>query len=250
MDISKLHFHYLLQSEWTKDYRQLLYRKISLTRFRKILDFGCGTGVISKELQKESGQKITAVDRDREAIDFARQNFPEINFFPGDENELLKSRQKFDLIFLHFVLLWQPNPVQFLKKLCRLLTPAGKIVIAAEPDYGGRIDFPAEFDFLKEFFAQTISNQNGDPFIGRKLKKILSETNLHSEIGVFNYLFFPQTFDRKTWLQEWQIWSEWGRIDLDTTMKLIAKEEKAIRQRQRMVLFPIFYAIAENKQAI
>ncbi len=250
MTIEDLDFHYQLQSEWTKEYRQILYKKIALTKFKRIVDFGCGTGCISYELQLRSNSTILAVDRDAEAIAFARKKYSQIQFLVADEDFLLAEKMKFDLILLNFVLLWQKKPVVLLKKLKRLLSENGVILICAEPDYGARVDYPEKFDFLKDFFAKTILQQNGDPFIGRKLKMIAASAGLESEVGAFCYLFRPETFVEKTTLREWKIWAEWGKMNTKEMKNLITEEKKAIAKKERIIFSPLFYAICKDYQEI
>jgi SAM-dependent methyltransferase len=246
MQVEDLDFHYRLQAEWLGEARAFLFRRIALARFPSILDFGCGTGVISEELRERSNMRVTAIDRNPEIVAFASRSFPGIDFINGDEDYLISRKSKFDLIFLNFVLLWQQDPVIFLEKLKAVLHPRGTILIAAEPDYGARIDHPEQFGFLKDFFAAVIRNQLGDPLIGRKLHQIIKKAGLRAEVDLFSSIIVPTEFDPGIAAREWRIWGEWGQLSAEEQAALVAKEGDAIARGERLILAPIFYAICRK----
>ena len=206
MEAAKFHAHYRLQAEWLAPYRRYLYRKIGLVHHEHILDFGCGSGIITEEILQICSRPVLGVDRDPAMIAFAQKEFPQNRFLAADENELLKQGLRFDLIVLSFVLMWQAKPLHFLQKIKKLLSEKGTLLILAEPDYGGRIDFPDELDFLKEIFTGHIISQKGDPFIGRKLKNLLLKSGWQTEVGLASYLNFPETYDPDIWENEWRFW--------------------------------------------
>jgi SAM-dependent methyltransferase len=244
MDAEKFHDHYRLQAEWLAPGRHWLYRKIGLVRHERILDFGCGSGVISEEIRQICGRQVTGVDKDQEILEFARGKFPENKFRAGDEKDLLREKQRFDLIVLSFVLLWQRQPLHFLEKMKKLLAAGGTLLLLAEPDYGGRIDFPPQLDFLKDIFSASIRAHGGDPFLGRKLKSLLARSGFSSEVGMASYLNFPDGYEAQVWKREWSFWQQLAGLS-DLTLKKIRRLEKnAARLRERLVVFPVFYAIA------
>jgi SAM-dependent methyltransferase len=244
MEAAKFHAHYRLQSEWLAASRHYLYHKIGLARRQSILDLGCGSGVITEEIRGICGRPVLGVDRDPAMAAFAQKAYPGNRFLSVDENGLLAQGFRFDLIVLSFVLMWQAEPLAFLRKLKKLLKERGTLLILAEPDYGGRIDFPDELQFLKDIFIGHILHQKGDPFIGRKLKSLLAETGWQAEIGLASHLHFPDGYDPDLWEEEWRFWQELADLPDRTVKKILRLEKIASRSRQRLVLFPIFYAIA------
>jgi len=246
MDAARFHAHYLLQAEWLAPSRSYLYRKIGLARHERILDLGCGSGVISEEIRQICGRPVLGVDRDPELVAFAEKEYPQNRFLAADENELLKQDLCFDLIVLSFVLMWQKKPLQFLRRIRELLRAKGTLLILAEPDYGGRVDFPDELDFLKDIFSGHILAQKGDPFIGRKLKTLLLKSDWQSEVGLASELNFPETYDPDTWENEWRFWQELAGLADETVNKILSLEKTATRSGRRLVLFPVFYAIARR----
>ncbi|MEI6614093.1 MAG: methyltransferase domain-containing protein [Chrysiogenales bacterium] len=246
MEAENFHCHYQLQAAWLAPSRRYLFRKVGLASHERILDFGCGSGVITEELREICGRPVLGVDRDPALIAFAQNEYPQNRFLAADENELLKQGLCFDLIVLSFVLLWQAKPGQFLKKLKKLLAPEGTLLILAEPDYGGRVDFPDELHFLKEIFTSHIISQKGDPFIGRKLKTLLSKSGWQKEVGLASHLHFPVDYDWNIWKNEWRFWQVLAGLSDQTVKKILRLEKSASRLQQRLILFPVFYAVARR----
>jgi SAM-dependent methyltransferase len=246
MEAAKFHAHYRLQAEWLAASRRYLYRKIALVRHESILDFGCGSGVIAEEIRGICGRPVLGVDRDPAMAAFAAKEYPRNCFLAADENELLEQGLRFDLIVLSFVLMWQAKPLPFLQKIKKLLKEKGTLLILAEPDYGGRIDFPDELHFLNDIFTSHILGQKGDPCIGRKLKTLLLKSGWQTEVGLASHLHFPDRYDPDVWEEEWRFWQELAGIPGRTVNKILRLEKNAVRCQQRLVLFPVFYAIARR----
>lgn len=244
MDAEKFHDHYLLQAAWLAPGRHWLYRKAGLTRHERILDFGCGSGVISEEIRQICGRPVLGVDKDPEILEFARNRFPGNTYRTGDENDLLKEKQRFDLIVLSFVLLWQRQPRRFLEKMKKLLETGGTLLVLAEPDYGGRIDFPPQLDFLKEIFSRHILQSGGDPYLGRKLKSLLQKSGFRSDVGLASHLHFSAGYETQVWDREWRFWQQLAGLTDLTLKKIMRLEKNASRRQERLVVFPVFYAIA------
>ncbi|HUU05644.1 MAG TPA: methyltransferase domain-containing protein [Patescibacteria group bacterium] len=244
MDAEKFHDHYLLQAKWLAPGRHWLYRKIGLAGHERILDFGCGSGVLTEEIRQICGRPVAAVDKDPEILEFARGKFPKNNYRIGNENDLLREKQRFDLIVLSFVLMWQHRPLHFLEKIKKLLDRGGTLLILAEPDYGGRIDYPPKLDFLKEIFSRHILQSGGDPYLGRKLKSLLQKTGFRSEVGLSSCLNYPESYQLDVWGREWNFWQQLAGLNEQILKKIRRLEITATRRQERLVVFPVFYAIA------
>jgi SAM-dependent methyltransferase len=244
MEAAKFHAHYLLQAAWLAQSRSYLFRKIALARHERILDLGCGSGVIAAEINEICGRPVLGVDRDPAMVAFAREEYPRNSFLVADENELLQQGLTFDLIILSFVLMWQAKPMRFLQKIKKLLDKKGTLLILAEPDYGGRIDFPDKLDFLNEIFTGHILSQNGDPFIGRKLAALLAAAGWRTEVGLASHLHFPADYDPESLEKEWRFWQELSGLSGRTVEKILCLERNAVRSQKRLILFPVFYAVA------
>ncbi|MDD8012090.1 MAG: methyltransferase domain-containing protein [Acidobacteriota bacterium] len=244
MDAAQFHEHYLLQARWLAPARHYLFRKAGLARRKKVLDLGCGSGIIADEMRQVCGRPVLAVDRDPAMVGFARGAYPENEYRIGDENTLAREGSRFDLVVISFVLMWQSRPLLFLKKVRKLLGADGTLLVLAEPDYGGRIDFPAPLDFLKDIFISHIAKTGGDPFIGRRLASLLDKAGFKAETELASALHFPDNFVGDTWEREWRFWQELSGFHDSTLNKILRLEKSAALTRERLVLFPVFCALA------
>jgi SAM-dependent methyltransferase len=246
MNAGHFHEHYKLQAEWLAPSRHYLYRRTPLARCQSILDLGCGSGVISEEMRRISGRPVLGVDRDPAMAALARTLYPGNDYLAGDERLLVKRGLRFDLVVLSFVLMWQENPLLFLRRVKKLLAENGTLLLLAEPDYGGRIDFPPALDFLKDIFIGHIAGAGGDPFIGRRVASLLERAGFRATTELASWLHFP-TAGEEAWDQEWRFWQELAGFS-DARRRTIEKLEKsAAARKERLVLFPVFCALARPR---
>jgi SAM-dependent methyltransferase len=248
MEIDSFHRHYLLQAQWLAGARAHLFRRAALATRRRILDFGCGTGALTAEAARLSSGEVLGVDRDERLIGFARRTYPGVCFEAGDEESLLSGHRRFDLILLHFVLLWQPRPAPFLAGLKRLLDEGGILLLLAEPDYGGRIDHPEALQEMARVFIDHIRAGHGDPFIGRKIHGLLLEAGFHAQTEVIAQQPAPSgPIDRQQSRDEWRFWQELGNVPPRQVRRLRRIENQALRQGRRVMFMPVFCSLARPR---
>lgn len=244
MDPARFHEHYLLQAQWLAPARHYLYRKSGLAHRGRILDLGCGSGVIADEMRRISGRPVLAVDRDPEMVAFARGAYPQNEYLVGDERSLAKLGSRFDLAVISFVLMWQPRPLLFLKRIRKLLADGAALMVLAEPDYGGRIDFPEPLGFIKDIFTRHIAATEGDPFIGRRLASLLAAAGFTADVELASAIDFPSSASHGAWERDWRFWQELAGFGAGTLRKILRLEKKAAARHERLVLFPVFCALA------
>ena len=98
-----------------------------------VLDVGCGTGAISKDIAKIVGAqgKVIGIDNTKKFIESGQQTYQEINNLELIHADLFEfeSAEKFDLIIAARVLQWLTTPKEALRKMKSLLKPTGQISI-------------------------------------------------------------------------------------------------------------------------
>lgn len=113
-----------------KDYRTL---KPLLKKGMVVLDIGCGTGAISKDIAKIVGEKgkVIGIDNTKEFIESGKKTYAEVTNLDLIHSDLFdfESEEKFDLIVAARVLQWLTTPKEALLKMKALLKPDGQISI-------------------------------------------------------------------------------------------------------------------------
>ncbi|MFW9851788.1 MAG: class I SAM-dependent methyltransferase [Candidatus Thorarchaeota archaeon] len=235
---------FIRQASWTRAYRNQLYRQIGLIKAKNLLEVGCGTGVITKELREKTSAKITAIDFDKSMIDIAKDYVSDVRFLTENVEKLTFKDKSFDFVISHYFLLWISNPEKALSEIVRVCKQGAIIVALAEPDYGAWIEYP-ELE-LGKYHIEYLQKEGADPYIGRKILALFESAGLETELSVV-----AQTWNQNL-LQE-NIVEEWKRVleaDLITENEfneIIKNEITLIKKNQRMIFIPIFTAVGKKK---
>lgn len=241
------HQRYLNQATWTSSIRFHLYQKANLGTAHRVLDAGCGTGALLPELLQYPSLQVYGVDLDLPSLSFAAAIAPQARLVQANILQIPFPENFFDISLFHFVLLWVPEPLRALIELKRVTRQGGAILALAEPDYGGRIDYPEVLHILGESQRTALKNQGADPWMGRKLRALFSQAGLRQvECGVLGGQWGTD-FDEKAWIEEWEILEN----DLEYLQPKLGKKQvddlrlsdyNAWRNGARILFVPTFYA--------
>ena len=242
------HLRFTLQSNWTLATRKYLFARSGVGNSKKILDVGCGTGAISQELIQTTGSRVTGLDINQDFIEIAESENPSANFMLADARQMPIESSVFDICLCHFLLLWVKTPAAVVSEMKRVTKPGGDILVLAEPDYGGRIDYPHDLAILNDWQTESLRNQGANPTIGRELKSILNQSSLMNiEVGVIGaqWTGAPSQQEQSS---EWEIiFSDLGYLknpsEVMRTSEDIRKiDEFAWENGDRVLYVPTFYA--------
>jgi ubiquinone/menaquinone biosynthesis C-methylase UbiE len=105
----------------------------ALTPGLRVLDVGCGTGAISKDIAAKVGSAghVTGIDNTEFFIQSGKETYADVKNLELIYTDLFayQPEEKFDLIVAARVLQWLNNPVEALKKMYALLKPGGVVSI-------------------------------------------------------------------------------------------------------------------------
>lgn len=245
ISIHEWHKRFMIQAQWTQSLRSHLYHKVDISRAKRIIEIGCGTGVLLSEMPSSPENHVFGLDIDMQMLSMVRHNLHHASIFQADAHHIPLCASSFDLSFCHFLLLWIRDPQQVVCEMMRITRPGGVVCALAEPDYGGRIDFPDELVDLGQYQIQALRTQGANPKIGRQLRRLLSKAGLIDIVAGVLGGQWVLPFEQKEWESEW-VMIESDLADSPTfqaskqTKK--AQDRRAWVEGERILYVPTFYA--------
>ena len=238
------HRRFTQQSFWTADLRTYIFDRINIQKYRRILEVGCGSGAILKQIPTHAYLKV-GFDINHQYLSLAIRNDSRAIYTQGDAHRLPYSTSSFDLTLCHFLLLWVANPLQVVSEMKRVTRPGGKVIALAEPDYGGRIDYPLALAQLGQWQTSSLQNQGADTKIGRKLAGIFNQAGLEViQTGVLGGQWSGVP-DWDQWELEWEVLeSDLGQVPSISNRfnNLKDLDKNATTRGERILFVPTFYA--------
>ncbi|MFX0018873.1 MAG: class I SAM-dependent methyltransferase [Promethearchaeota archaeon] len=213
----KWEFEFDERLKWTAELRDNLYKKANLAQKKNLLEVGCVTGELLKEIGVMYDLKLYGIDNDAVKIEYARvnleKNMIDAKLMVMDISNNSFEDEMFDVIISYFSFLWIKNLKKAISEIHRILTNNGVFLILGEPDFGGLIEYPDTN--LKKEIIYNIKNLGGDPAIGRKLNQYFTnqfkviehfctslpwipnvdKITLHKEIDFYEENLNPKQFD-------------------------------------------------------
>jgi ubiquinone/menaquinone biosynthesis C-methylase UbiE len=98
----------------------------------RILDVGCGTGIVARQLRTRlgGGVPIAGVDASADMIAMARSLAPELQWLQADAMQLPFDDSSFELVVSQQMLQFVADPLAALREIRRVLVRGGKLVAA------------------------------------------------------------------------------------------------------------------------
>ena len=240
------HRRFSQQARWTNDIRAYLFQHLKIHTGQSVLDVGSGTGVIFEELDSW-GLRQFGIDIDISYLKLATHHTHSSYFSQGDAHQLPYPADAFDVAMCHFLLMWVEDPKVVLDEMTRVTKPDGSVLALAEPDYGGRIDYPSELAILGEWQTESLRFQGADPLMGRQMVGLFKGAGLKSvETGVLGGQWSGKP-DWDSWRSEWRVMeSDMAKapegFQTSTISELRDLDKSAYRRGTRVLFVPTFYA--------
>jgi SAM-dependent methyltransferase len=241
---SDWHGRYQQQAGWTAHARQYIADRLGFAGSGPILDVGCGTGALFPDLTKNTSGGVYGLDIQLESLLFARQHSPPPALICADALHLPFRTGRFEFTICHFLLLWLPDPLRGLEEMVRVTQPGGYVCALAEPDYGGRIDYPPAFQRLGHLQTEALRAQGADPEMGRKLLALFSAAGLQDVQAMLIGGHWSGPPSPEDWEAEWQVLADdlGGRISEADMEAMRRQDEEAYRRGERLMYVPTFSA--------
>jgi SAM-dependent methyltransferase len=235
------HARYLQQAAWTRDLRAYLFKKAGLASARRVLEVGCGTGAILRELQTPAPPH--GLDLNPSALTQAFVNAPAASLTCADGMATPFPDSSFDIVFCHYYLLWVKDPLQALMEMKRVTKPGGHILALAEPDYYARVDKPDMLRPLGEWQTDALKRQGADPGFGARLAETFFQAGIQlKETGTIQGgVHEPSARERE---MEWAvIQADLGEaVSREEIQKMKMLDDEAWAKGERVLHVPTFFA--------
>ena len=104
-------------------------------RLGRVLDVGCGEGVLGRSLLDKGAKEVTGIELSREVCDIAKENLTDVICGDIEKLELKFNKKYFDCIIFADVLEHLKDPLSVLRKCSEYLSESG-YVVASIPNVG------------------------------------------------------------------------------------------------------------------
>jgi len=244
------HRRYQQQAGWTAALRSHLFSQIGLGEGGSVLEVGCGTGAVTADLARRYPVASFGVDWNLEFLRLAAHHDPLTRYTCADAHFLPFAGAIFDVIFAHMFFLWISDEDRIMAEILRTLRPGGWVLALAEPDYGGRIDYPPDLAALGRLQAEALSRQGAKPQRGRELASIFLRAGLtRVESGVLGGRW--RTAEALDGLEdEWLVMRAdlEGLVSTGELARFYEVDKSAREAGDRILFVPTWYAIGQKRE--
>lgn len=202
--------------------------KLSLKPGQKILDAGCGSGLVARYIANAyRGVKVEACDLSAVRIEQARkirqhEGHEDIRFFVTPLESIAADDKTYDCITCRYVFEFLPDPMKVLSEFRRVLKPDGQLLIIQFD--GFLYNYFQGNSELSEMLELLQKKGPFDMFLGRKIPNMLMNagfTDIDWDVEVYGFK------GKELLLEKEQMWE---RIDfsIPALAPVLGSHEKAV----------------------
>ena len=243
-----------LQALETAEERMPLYLEVGLKDADIILDVGCGSGTVTRDIARLTKGRVIGIDGSRDMIKVAKnilKDCKNAELYVGSADTIPFDKNVFDVVTCNLLSMWVDNPQKVINEMTRVTKPGGKVLASLEPDYGGKIHWPENPKIDTVFAGRAIKEKGGDPHIGRKLRLLFVRAGLETKVGIGNNRIWSCEEDKSYYLHARDFYVK-ALKGAGLTDKEIDEWEyeylKSLDEGVQLNFFPQFYAIGRKPE--
>lgn len=150
---------------------------------QRVLDVGCGTGILAREIASRIGSmgRVVGIDPAPGMLALAKQRAPSVEWRQGVAESLPFPDQSFEAVVSQFALMFFTDRPQALREMLRVLAPGGRLAVAVWGSLDNMPAYAAEVALLNRMAGQQAADALRAPFVLGN-RKVLAA--LFAEAGV------------------------------------------------------------------
>ncbi len=161
--------------------RQRFLRAIPLRRRDTVLEVGCGTGVVLRDIVKlvGAGGRVAGIDPSRTVIAAARKfcRGSGVHLRVADGAKLPFTDDGFDVTLAVTVMLHVADPVSVVREMARVTRPGGRVAVQ-DQDFGTCALAHPDRELSDRILDGVVSHLYEEPYSGRRLPALLHAVGL------------------------------------------------------------------------
>lgn len=160
--------------------------------FLNCLDIGCASGFMTSEIYKAYPHaRYWGVDIYDKAIEFAKKNYPHINFKKASATKLPFKDENFDLILCFETIEHVEDPKICLMEIKRILKKNGTAIITMD---SGNLLFRIVWWFWEKTKGKVWQGAHLHPFHHNQLEKLIKSCGFKIKKKIFSFFGMEVTF--------------------------------------------------------
>lgn len=149
----------------------------------RVLDVGCGTGVLGREVTSRTGPGgvVVGLDPSPGMLEVARRLAPSVDWRQGVAESLPFPDRSFDAVVSQFGLMFFDDRRQALREALRVLVPRGRLAVVVWDSLDNVPAYAAEVDLLERVAGRRAADALRAPFVLGELRDLIA---LFEDAGV------------------------------------------------------------------
>lgn len=180
------------QASTPLDIERQIWPSLGIAAGKKVLDVGCGSGVITRELAKQAyPAQVVGLDASTDLLERGKDAYTEsirrredhpnrenVTFQEGNVYDIPFPDDSFDVVYARLLFQHLENPLEALSSIWRVLKPGGCVcILDVDKDWSSLYPEPKTSAAIDKAIVEKQLAQGGDPWVGRKLGYYLSSSH-------------------------------------------------------------------------